>query len=146
MFEKWRMERKLKDFRGDNVRLDEYKPQEGTITLKTKKRRVVLAFKLIEFDGKIQLAFSGDVISSDGEALSRVMKAMWNEILPKFPESDELRKQLEIDDSKKGREDSDGFPVNEPSPIYFRDMADRVAGVPNEVVVTVKASYRIDKE
>lgn len=145
MFENWNRQRKIKASR--------------TIDLSAGSWDVHLGFDLVNFDQKLQLAFSGDLITCDGEALSRVMKVMWNEELPaKFSENEQLRVQLgkpspaPIEEAPavegEGAEPpEDGFrpPVQtEPEPLYFRDMASCVAGMPNQVDVTVKASYRID--
>lgn len=159
MFDNWKRQRKIKTFRGNNVRLKNYDPASRTIDLATGSFEVHLGFDLVNFDQKLQLAFSGDLISCDGEALSRVMKIMWNEKLPaKFSENEQLRVQLgkpspapvEEAPSVEGEgaeppEDASKPPVQpEPEPLYFRDMASCVAGMPNQVDVTVKASYRID--
>lgn len=166
MFEKFRLNQKLKAFRKNSVTCEQYNKEDQVLTLKSGDRTVNLAFDVITYDGKRQLAFSGDVISSDGEALSRVMKAMWNEELPaKFFEDEELIKQLWGDEAipapseetipdaaseHEGEEpsepDEESNEAQPPRPIYFRDMASYVTGMPNEVIVTIKASYRIDNE
>lgn len=73
---------------------------------------------------------------------------MWNQQLPEFNEDERLREQLgkqshlvpsEIAES--GFESS----AQEAEVLYFRDMADYVAGMPNVVTVTVKTSWQIDK-
>lgn len=158
MFENWNRQRKIKAFRSNSVILKNYDSASRTIDLSASSWDVHLGFDLVNFDQKLQLAFSGDLITCDGEALSRVMKVMWNEKLPaKFIESEQLRVQLgkpspapiEMAPTVAGAEfpPEDGFrpPVQtEPEPLYFRDMASCVAGMPNQVDVTVKASYRID--
>lgn len=174
MFENHRRNNKIKDFRRDGLKVTDYDKTNCTIALESRGgRRTRLAFKLIDFDGNRQLSLSGDLITSDGEALSRVMKVMWNEELPEEFWADEvLRKQLfgeepvvtteEVPETGKtetpdphteGDGNDEGNDVGKapaepqkPSPIYFRDMAAYVTGQPNEVIVTVKASYRIDNE
>lgn len=126
--------RKLNAFRKGNVKCTEYNVENHTISLKGGWLwRANLAFSLTDYAGKLQLAFSGDAITRDGEALARVMKAMWSYELPEFPESDALRLQL-WDDSA----------ITDKRTIYFRDMASRVAGMPNEVRVTTVTSYLVD--
>lgn len=160
MFENWNRQRKIKAFRGNGVRLKNYDSASRTIDLSAGSWDVHLGFDLVNFDQKLQLAFSGDLITCDGEALSRVMKVMWNEKLPaKFSDNEQLRVQLgkpspaPIEEAPaeegEGAEvpPEDGFRPSvqpEPEPLYFRDMASCVAGMPNQVDVTVKASYRID--
>ena len=152
MFDKFRLQCKLKAFRSSNVRCKAYTPKDHIITLGSSGgREVQLAFNLVEYDQKLQLAFSGDVIASDGEALSRVMKVMWNYKLPHFAEEDRLREQLDkqlpvTPNSPPVPDGVDVLASEEDMCLYFRDMAGYVAGMPNEVVVTVKASYRIDNE
>lgn len=167
MFENRKRNKKIQDFRKDGLKANNYDKIKRTIALESRSgHHIELAFNLVDFDGKRQLAFSGDLITSDGEALARVMKVMWNEELPAEFSTDEiLRKQLfgeeaiakhpEADeesleaDSEAGEHAAADDPNKEPqkpSPIYFRDMAAYVTGMPNEVIVTVKASYRIDNE
>mgnify|MGYP001026097165 FL=1 len=177
MFENRKRNKKIQDFRKDGLKVTQYDKNNCTITLESRGgRRTTLAFKLVDFDGNRQLSFSGDLITSDGEALSRVMKVMWNEELPQEFWADEaLRKQLfgeelvvateEVPEPEEpetpephteGGENDEGNNAGnagtapaepqKPSPIYFRDMAAYVTGQPNEVIVTVKASYRIDNE
>lgn len=149
MFENWNRQRKIKAFRGNSVTLRNYDPTSRTIDLHAGSHTVRLGFDLVDFDQKLQLAFSGDLITGDGEALSRVMKVMWNEQLPaKFSENEQLREQLGKpipNEPPLEEEPEDGFDKPKPvEPLYFRDMASCVAGMPNQVDVTVKASYRID--
>lgn len=158
MFDNWNRQRKIKPFRSDNVRCEDYNPDERTITLAAGAWQIQLGFNLVNYDQKLQLAFSGDLIASDGEALSRVMKVMWNQKLPRFSEDERLREQLNMslpttppvngdegdDESSFADSETEAQPLPEPEPIYFRDMAGYVAGMPNEVVVTVKSSFRID--
>ena len=154
MFENHRRNNKIKDFRKDGLKATEYDKKNCTIALESRGgRRTTLDFKLVDFDGNRQLSFSGDLITSDGEALSRVMKVMWNEELPEEFCSDEaLRKQLFGEEpviateETPEHEEAEAPEPQKPSPIYFRDMAAYVTGQPNEVFVTVKASYRIDNE
>lgn len=136
MFDKWRLNRKLKAFREGEVKCAEYKEAERTAVLESGTWKTELAFKLVSFDSAIQLAFSGDIVTRDGEALAHVMKAMWNLKLPEFPESDALREQL-------WGNDPDGQFAGKRA-IYFRDMAAYVMGMPNEVRVTTVTSYPID--
>lgn len=132
MFEEAKVARKIKAFRKGHVVCKRYNPENNTIELQSGSKTATLAFSLTEFDARLQIAFSGDVIASDGEALSSVMKAMWNYELPEIMQNNEdLRKQLGVDLEEK---------------LYFRDMADSVTGMPNEVVVTVKTIYRIDNQ
>lgn len=91
MFENFKRNRKLNAFRKGDVTCKEYKPGSRVIELEAAKWNVSLAIDLIDFDGKLQLAFSGDLIASDGEALARVMKTMWNKVLPQFGEDKEMR-------------------------------------------------------
>lgn len=157
MFENFKRNRKLNAFRKGDVTCKEYKPGSRVIELVAGKRNVSLAIDLIDFDGKLQLAFSGDLIASDGEALARVMKAMWNKELPEFGEDKEmrLREQLgklphpvSLESVETGFEKSEGVHVSaqEAELLYFRDMADYVAGMPNVVTVTVKTSWQIDNK
>ena len=148
MFENFKRNRKLKAFRSNNVRCVQYSPESRVIALNAGRLGARLGFDLVEFDGKLQLAFHGDLIAGDGEALARVMKTMWNQQLPEFNEDERLREQLgkqshlvpsEIAES--GFENS----AQEAEILYFRDMADYVAGMPNVVTVTVKTSWQIDK-
>lgn len=131
MFEKFKFSRKIKAFRGKKVTCTAYNADNCSISLKSDWHKAELAFRLVTFDNKLQLAFSGDVISSDGECLARVMRVMWNEPLPSSLVSDELVQQLW---------------ENSKHEAHFCDMASYVAGMPNEVVVTVKSVYRIDNE
>lgn len=175
MFENRKRNQKIKDFRRDGLKVTNYDPVKRTIALESRGgRKAELAFKLVDFDGDRQLAFSGDLITSDGEALSRVMKEMWNEPLPEEFSADEaLRKQLFGEQPATEPAEDEAMPAAEPKPeneaereeqpsaedatkaieakepqkpetIYFRDMAKYVTGQPNEVTITVKASYRID--
>lgn len=159
MFENIKRSLKVKDFRRDGVTVLKYDCIKHTITLKSKhKRKVELAFKLVDFDYKLQLAFSGDCITSDGEALARVMRTMWNYELPAdFSENEDLRMQIfgpqmEASEIIKPTKQAEAEAKDEEKvenvqnliPLHFRDMANYVAGMPNEVIVTIKASYRID--
>ena len=126
MFEKIKLQRKIAAFRRGNV---EYSIGGNVVKAIAGKHSATLATKLVQFDGRLQLAFSGDILASDPESLARVMKALWNCELPDFPEIAELRAQLNKSENQI---------------LYFRDMAGLVAGMPNEVTVTVKASYMID--
>ena len=157
MFENYKKRRKLEAFRKGNVICKEYKMDSRVIELAAGNWDVNLAFSLIDFDGKLQLAFSGDLIASDGEALARVMKVMWNEELPEFEADKEarLREQIgklphpvPIEPVKTGFEENEGVhaTAQEAELIYFRDMADYVAGMPNVVTVTVKSSYQVDNK
>ena len=158
MFENFKRNRKLSAFRKGDVTCKEYKPGSRVIELVAGKRNVSLAIDLIDFDGKLQLAFSGDLVASDGEALARVMKTMWNEELPQFGEDKEnrLREQLGKrpypvfpEPVETGFEKSEGAlqaSAQEAELLYFRDMADYVAGMPNVVTVTVKTSWQIDNK
>lgn len=149
----WR-NRKLKAFRGNNVQCDMYNKDSRVIDLTAGRWKAQLGFDLVEFDGKLQLAFHGDLIAGDGEALARVMKTMWNQQLPEFNEEDRLREQLDKlpypvspEPVESGFERSEELQSNaqEAEILYFRDMADYVAGMPNVVTVTVKTSWQIDK-
>lgn len=153
MFDKFKLQRKLNAFRRDGVECTSYDPDKRVIALKSGSgHKAELAFKLAMHDQQLLLAFSGDAISGDGEALSRVMKVMWNQQLPTFDNDAELRKQLGKplpDPAVVSTPSEEGgstavAPVEASDPLYFRDMASFVAGMPNEVVVTVKSSYRID--
>lgn len=169
MFENYKLRKKIEDFRKDGLNVTAYDPAKRTIALESRGgRHAELSFNLVDFDGKRQLAFSGDLITSDGEALSRVMKVMWSQELPEEFSADEvLRKQLFGDvvieestepeeqpvanpDAEPGAEDAgkvgEAPTPQKPAPLYFRDMAAYVTGQPNEVIVTVKASYRIDNK
>ena len=158
MFENFKRNRKLNAFRKREVTCKEYNPGSHVIELAAGKYRVSLAVDLIEFDGKLQLAFSGDLIASDGEALARVMKTMWNEVLPQFGEDKEmrLREQLAklphpvspepVETGFEGNEGALQASAQEAELLYFRDMADYVAGMPNVVTVTVKTSWQIDNK
>ncbi len=131
MFDKWRLNCKINAFRNKTVKCIQYDEEQHVAILKAGWwHKAVVAFKLVGFDTEVQLAFSGDAITRDGEALAHVMRAMWNSKLPEFPTSPELRKQL------WGKEDN--------REIFFRDMAAHVMGMPNEVRVTTVASYLID--
>lgn len=158
MFENWNRQRKIKAYRGNNVTLKNYDSVSRTVDLTVGSSWPVrLGFDLVDFDQKLQLAFSGDLITGDGEALSRVMKVLWNSPLPDvFSKNEQLRKQLgkpspapieppAEENPETPFDDGSNPPVQpEPEPLYFRDMASCVAGMPNQVDVTVKASYRID--
>ena len=136
MFHSWMLDRKLKAFRNGKVTCVDCIEEECTITLKAGWLwKASLAFKLVNFDNAVQLSFSGDAITRDGEALARVMKAVWDLKLPEFPDSDTLRVQLwgEDDDLKRAK-----------YPIYFRDMSAYTMGMPNEVRVTTVTSYLVD--
>lgn len=155
MFEQYKLQRKIKAFRRDGVKCTEYKPDEHTITLETGSRKIELAFNLVMHDQNLHLAFSGDAIASDGAALARVMKVMWDKKLPVFDSDAELRKQLgkplpasepHAEETHEDDPNSAADSTPETAPLFFRDMAGFVAGMPNEVVVTVKASYRIDND
>lgn len=157
MFENFRRNRKLNAFRKGDVSCKEYKPSSRVIELVAGKWNVSLAIDLIDFDGKLQLAFSGDLIASDGEALARVMKVMWNKELPEFGEDKEMRLREQLtklshpvspEPVETGFEKSEGVHVSaqEAELLYFRDMADYVAGMPNVVTVTVKTSWQIDNK
>lgn len=155
MFDNFWRNRKLKAFRSGNVNCKEYHPDTHVIKLTAGNWEAQLGFGLIEFDGKLQLAFHGDLIASDGEALAKVMKTMWNQQLPEFNNDARLREQLgkmphsvSPEPVKSGfREDEDmQSSAQEAEFIYFRDMADYVAGMPNVVTVTVKSSYQIDNK
>ena len=83
MFENWNRQRKIKAYRGNNVTLKNYDSASRTVDLTVGGSWPVhLGFDLLDFDQKLQLAFSGDLITGDGEALSRVMKVLWNSPLP----------------------------------------------------------------
>lgn len=165
MFENYKNRKKVEAFRKDAVTCSEYDKINRTITLTSGYRTVTLGLDLREFDGTLQLAFSGDLITRDGEALSRVMKAMWNYELPEeFSANEELRAQIfgvetpepdaqpeaetptegETTEGNNGKDEEATKEPKELTPIYFRDMAPYVTGQPNEVIVTVKASYLID--
>lgn len=158
MFENRKRNKKIQDFRKDGLKVTQYDKNNCTIALESRGgRRTTLAFKLVDFDGNRQLSFSGDLITSDGEALSRVMKVMWNEELvvateevpePEEPETPEPHTECGENDEGNNAGNAGTAPAEpqKPSPIYFRDMAAYVTGQPNEVIVTVKASYRIDNE
>ena len=157
MFDNFRRNRKLNAFRKGDVNCKKYKPDSQVIELKAEKWNVSLAIDLIDFDGKLQLAFSGDLIASDGEALARVMKTMWNQVLPRFGEDKEMRLREQLgklphpvssEPMETGFEKSEGVHVSaqEAELLYFRDMADYVAGMPNVVTVTVKTSWQIDNK
>lgn len=138
MFEGQKVARKIKAFRKEVV-CKRYNQEDCTIEVQSSRKTAQLTFLLISFDGKLQIAFSGDVIASDGEALSCVMKAMWNHKLPEvMQDNEELRKQV----GKQQKKEETG---NWNEELYFCDMLDSVAGMPNEVV-TVKTIYRIDNQ
>ena len=154
MFENFKRNRKLKAFRSNNVRCVRYSPESRVIDLNARGWSAQLGFGLVEFDNKLQLAFHGDLIAGDGEALARVMKTMWNQQLPEFNEEERLREQLDkLPHSISSEPVENGFErgkelensAQEAEILYFRDMADYVAGMPNVVTVTVKTSWQIDK-
>jgi len=139
MFEVWKTHLKIWAFRGQNVQLESWEPDNGVIRLRRGWRRATLAVKLVRFDGKLQLAFSGDIIASDAKAIARVMKVMWNEELPRSMVTDELKAQLKEEKrailwTKEGGET-----------IFFRDMANSNMGMPNEVVTIIRSVTTIDE-
>ena len=101
------------------VKSVEYDLERGEFTLKRYCWKAVVTANLVETNNKTQLSFSGDVITSDREALRSMVEALWNVEIPKFKKNGELRRELWGDRGieRKG--------------IYVRDMCKRIAGMPN---------------
>lgn len=149
--------KKIQDFRTKVIKVSNYDANSTVINLSAGKSTIELTMELTRLGNDIMLSFTGDGVATDGTALAKIVQALWNEKIPEFPLSDDLRDQLGIavvpvetgrmypENDELGAPLGTSRPVNvDREPIYFKNVAHYIAGLGNEIYTTVRQCHSLD--